>query len=34
VWYSKEEEYSIHTSKEWICRKDEQDVDGKSKEHA
>jgi hypothetical protein len=29
VWYSKEEYYSIHTSTEWSCRKDEHDTDGK-----
>jgi hypothetical protein len=34
VWYSKAEDYSIHSSIEWSCRKDEQDTDGKSKEHA
>jgi hypothetical protein len=34
VWYSKAEDYSIHSSVEWSCRKDEQDTDGKSKEHA
>jgi hypothetical protein len=31
VWYSKDEDYSIHTSKEWGCRKDEKDVDGKTR---
>jgi hypothetical protein len=34
VWYSEAEDYSIHSSAEWSCRKDEQDTDGKSKEHA
>jgi hypothetical protein len=34
VWYSKAEDYSIYTSAEWSCRKDEHDVDGKSKVHA
>jgi hypothetical protein len=34
VWYRKEEDYSIHSSTEWGCRKDEQDIDGKNKEHA
>jgi hypothetical protein len=29
MWYSKVEDYSIHTSTEWGCRKDEQDVDGR-----
>jgi hypothetical protein len=31
VRYSKEKYYSIYTSEEWSCRKDEQDIDGKSK---
>jgi hypothetical protein len=34
VWYRKEEDYSIYTSIEWSCRKDEHDVDGKRKVHA
>ena len=32
--YSKVEYYSIYTSVEWSYKKDEQDVDGKSKVHA
>jgi hypothetical protein len=31
VWYSKAGDYSIYTSTEWSCRKDEQDVDGKTR---
>jgi hypothetical protein len=31
VWYSKAEDYSIHSSVEWSCRKDEHDTDGKRK---
>jgi hypothetical protein len=27
----KEKDYSIHTSGEWIYRKDEQDTDGKKR---
>ena len=34
MWYSKAEDYAIHSLVEWSCRKDEQDTDGKSKEHA
>jgi hypothetical protein len=34
VWYIKEEYYSIYTSVEWIFKKDEHDVDGKSKVHS
>jgi hypothetical protein len=34
VRYSKIEDYSIYTSTKWSCRKDEHDVDGKSKVHA
>jgi hypothetical protein len=34
VWYSKAEYYSIYTSTEWSCRKDEHDADGKIKVHA
>eukprot|EP00253_Pinus_taeda_P013543 PITA_13543 len=28
------EDYSMHTSSKWSCRKNEQDVDGKGKKHA
>jgi hypothetical protein len=31
VWYRKEENYSIYTSTEWSCRKDEHDTDGKTR---
>jgi hypothetical protein len=34
VRYSKAEDYSIYTSAEWSCGKDEQNTDGKSKVHA
>jgi hypothetical protein len=34
VRYSKVEDYSIYTSAEWSCRKDEHDIDGKNKDHA
>jgi hypothetical protein len=34
VWYSKAKDYSIHSSAEWSCRKDEHDTDGKSMKHA
>jgi hypothetical protein len=34
VWYIKEKDYSIYTSIEWSCRKDEQYVDGKNKVHS
>jgi hypothetical protein len=31
MWYRKEKDYSIHSSAEWSCRKDEQDTDGKKR---
>jgi hypothetical protein len=31
---ARSEDYSIHSSTEWSCRKDEHDTDGKIKEHA
>jgi hypothetical protein len=31
VWYIKVEDYSIYTSEEYSCIKDEQDIDGKIK---
>jgi hypothetical protein len=34
VRYIKTKEYSIHTSIEWVCRKDDHDIDRKIKEHA
>ena len=34
MWYRKAEDYSIYTSTEWSCGKDEQDIDGKGKVHA
>jgi hypothetical protein len=34
VRYSKAEDYCIYTSAKWSCKKDEQDIDGKSKVHA
>jgi hypothetical protein len=34
VWYRKEKEYSMYTSVEWSCRKDEYHIDEKRKVHA
>jgi hypothetical protein len=34
MWYRKEEDYSLYTSEEWSCRKDEHDTDGKRKVNA
>ena len=31
MWYSKAKEYSIHSSVEWSCKKDEQETDGKAR---
>ena len=31
MWYRTVEDYSIHTSAKWSCRKNEQNVDGKGK---
>lgn len=34
MWYEKIEYNSIQTSAKWSCKKDEQDVDGETKDHA
>jgi hypothetical protein len=34
VQYRKAQDYSIYTSTEWSCRKDEKEADGKGKVHA
>ena len=31
MWYSKAEDYSIHSSVEWSCRKNEQDTEEKAR---
>ena len=34
MWYRKAKDYSIHTTTEWSYTKDEQETDGRRKEHS